>query len=335
MRIGLPRALLFHYYRPFWQELFTALGHQVVISPPTNQQIINAGVRISVPEICVPIKIMNGHLQQLLLSDVDYVFLPRMVSIQPGQFFCPKFMGLPEIARFSIPGAADRMLTCDITAPDEDIARPQLYYTIGQTLGHSEPEVRAAVQQAGNTWRRFRAYCLAGADAKTAAEAALSGTSPDLHADDNTDIHLGLLGYVYNLYDDWLSMELLSKLRTLGVRVSTFEMLTDETIRQNLRHLDKSMFWTFSDKLLGAGYAFYCDRAIDGLIHLTAFGCGPDSMLGKVLELESESFSKPFMTLRIDEHTGESHLLTRLEAFVDMLRMKKRQTSLGQAASQN
>ncbi len=335
MRIGLPRALLFHYYRPFWQELFIALGHQVVISPPTNQQIINAGVRVSVPEICVPIKIMNGHLQQLLSSDVDYVFLPRMVSIQPGQFFCPKFMGLPEIARFSIPGATDKLLTCDISAPDEDIARPELYYPVGQQLGQSESEVRRAVRKAGETWRRFRAHCLAGLDAATAAEAALSGTVPSPHADGKTDIHLGLIGYVYNLYDDWLSMELVSKLRALGVRVSTFEMLTDETIKRHLRHLDKSMFWTFSDKLLGAGYAFYHDRSVDGLIHLTAFGCGPDSMLGKVLELESESFSKPFMTLRIDEHTGESHLLTRLEAFVDMLRMKKRRTSPEHATSQD
>ena len=31
------------------------------------------------------------------------------------------------------------------------------------------------------------------------------------------------------------------------------------------------------------------------------------------------------MTLRIDEHTGESHLQTRLEAFVDMIARKKRQ----------
>lgn len=332
MRIGLPRALLFHYYRPFWQELFTALGHQVVISPPTNQQILNAGVRVSVPEICVPIKIMNGHLQQLLSSDdVDYVFLPRMVSIQPGQFFCPKFMGLPEIARFSIPGAADKLLTCDISAPDEDIARPELYYPVGRRLGQAESEVRRAVQQAGQIWRRFRAHCLAGSDANAAAEAALAG-HPLAEQPQNgaADIHLGLIGYVYNVYDDWLSMELVGKLRALGVQVSTFEMLPDETIKRNLQHLDKSMFWTFSDKLLGAGYAFYHDDTIDGLIHLTAFGCGPDSMLGKVLELESGRLNKPFMTLRIDEHTGESHLLTRLEAFVDMLRMKKRQTSLAQ-----
>jgi predicted nucleotide-binding protein (sugar kinase/HSP70/actin superfamily) len=29
------------------------------------------------------------------------------------------------------------------------------------------------------------------------------------------------------------------------------------------------------------------------------------------------------MTLRIDEQTGESHIMTRIEAFIDLLRLKK------------
>lgn len=333
MRIGLPRALLYHYYHPFWQPFFERLGHEVVISPMTNQQIINAGVRVSVPEICVPIKIMNGHLQQLLQSGVDYVFVPRMVSIHPGQFFCPKFMGLPDMMRFGIPGAADRLLYCDISAPDEDISRAELYYPIGRQLGRSEAQIRQAAKAAGETWRRFRAYCQEGIDAKTAADCALRGVRPVSPDHARSDLHLGLLGYVYNVYDDFLSMELVKKLHSLGVQVSTFEMLSERTIRQHLRHLDKTVFWTFSDKLLGAGYAFYRNPQVDGLIHLTAFGCGPDSMLGKVLELESGNFNKPFMTLRIDEHTGESHLLTRVEAFVDMIRLKKRRTTNNRIAS--
>jgi len=29
------------------------------------------------------------------------------------------------------------------------------------------------------------------------------------------------------------------------------------------------------------------------------------------------------MLIRVDEHTGENHLLTRIEAFIDMLKRKK------------
>ena len=33
------------------------------------------------------------------------------------------------------------------------------------------------------------------------------------------------------------------------------------------------------------------------------------------------------MTLRIDEHTGESHLQTRIEAFTDMIKRKIRKVN--------
>jgi predicted nucleotide-binding protein (sugar kinase/HSP70/actin superfamily) len=325
MRIGIPRALLYHYYYPFWYTFFESLGHEVVLSPITNPQIINAGVRISVPEICVPIKIMNGHLQYLLQIGVDYVFVPRMVSIRPGQFFCPKFMGLPDMMRFGVPGAAAKLLYPDISAPNEDISDAKHYLPLAEQLGNTTQEIRQAAKTAGETWRRFRAYCLQGIDAKTAADCAMREVPPIVPDYTGLDLHLGLLGYVYNVYDDFLSMDVLHKLRSLGVRVSTFEMLPERVITENLQHLDKTVFWTFSDKLLGAGYAFYRNPEIDGLIHLTAFGCGPDSMLGKMLDLDSNRYNKPFMTLRVDEHTGESHLQTRVEAFVDMLRLKKRQ----------
>jgi predicted nucleotide-binding protein (sugar kinase/HSP70/actin superfamily) len=75
--------------------------------------------------------------------------------------------------------------------------------------------------------------------------------------------------------------------------------------------------------LLGAGYNFFDDPKIDGLIHVTAFGCGPDSMLGRMLEFTAVESNKPFMTIRVDEHSGEAHLATRVEAFMDMLKRKK------------
>ena len=68
---------------------------------------------------------------------------------------------------------------------------------------------------------------------------------------------------------------------------------------------------------------FLKDDSIDGIIHITAFGCGPDSLIGKIMELESVDYKKPFMTIRVDEHTGENHLQTRVEAFIDMIYRKK------------
>jgi predicted nucleotide-binding protein (sugar kinase/HSP70/actin superfamily) len=41
---------------------------------------------------------------------------------------------------------------------------------------------------------------------------------------------------------------------------------------------------------------------------------------------KSKEFSKPLLSLTIDEHTGEAGFITRLEAFIDMLYRKKRST---------
>lgn len=89
MKIGIPNALLYYYYGPFWTEFFKELGAEVVVSHSTDKKTVDMGIGVSVPEICVPIKIFNGHVLQLLKSGVDYVFIPRMASVEKGKYFCP------------------------------------------------------------------------------------------------------------------------------------------------------------------------------------------------------------------------------------------------------
>ena len=65
---------------------------------------------------------------------------------------------------------------------------------------------------------------------------------------------------------------------------------------------------------------------IDGMIHVTAFGCGPDSMVDRYIELEiKDKKDIPYMSLMIDEHSAEAGMITRLEAFIDMLRRRREQ----------
>ena len=57
---------------------------------------------------------------------------------------------------------------------------------------------------------------------------------------------------------------------------------------------------------------------------MTAFGCGPDSLMLEDIRRKAKNFSKPLLNLTIDEHTGEAGFITRLEAFCDMLYRNKR-----------
>ncbi|RQD69739.1 MAG: hypothetical protein D5S00_05750 [Tindallia sp. MSAO_Bac2] len=341
MKIGIPRALLYHYYYPFWKTYFDSLGIETVVSSPTNKWIMDKGIKYSVPEICVPIKVYLGHVLELIDRGVDYIFVPRFVSIQKGQFFCPKFMGLPDIIRHTFPEMEPVMLSPYVESTTDDLATSLKQYQIFEDkFGITRSDNRKALKKAETVWKLFREYSLNGYDIPEATQKAMSEGCQTIgdykrSLDDKyeyAEVTIGVLGYVYNIYDSVISLDIVNRLKEMGVRIKTFEMIDDETLKKQLANMPKTLFWTFSDKLFAAGNHFYHDPDVDGIIHVTAFGCGPDSMLGKLLELDSTKFEKPFMTVRIDEHSGENHLQTRAEAFVDMLKRRKRKLKKGALA---
>ena len=71
-----------------------------------------------------------------------------------------------------------------------------------------------------------------------------------------------------------------------------------------------------------AGHYFQ-DEKIDGIITLTAFGCGPDSLMIEDIRRKAKQFSKPILNLTIDEHTGEAGFITRIEAFIDLIKRRR------------
>ena len=297
---------------------------EVVVSEETNKGILNKGIKESVSEICVPIKLYVGHAIQLLNKSVDYIFVPRMKSIQAGEYFCPKFMGLPDMLTHGVNGLSGKILSCTIATDQEDISNPKLYYPLAEKLGVTEEKIDFATQEANQQWKAFRMFNKSGLTIHEAMKMIHPEETIHLSTEQYQKpvLRIGLIGYVYNIYDPFLNMNVIDKLRELNVEFVTFDMLDENQLEEGLKGMGKNLFWTFSNKLLGAGLGLFRQQDIDGIIHITAFGCGPDSFLGKLFELESDQTSKPFMSIRVDEHTGENHLQTRIEAFIDMLKRK-------------
>ena len=324
VRIGIPRALIYYYYYPLWQSLFKQLGIDTVISDNTTKQLVHQGTKISVPEICLPIKIFNGHVANLLSKEVDYVFVPRFVRIKSGEWFCPKFIGLPELVKYTMPEAQDKFLTVDIEGKREDTCEYQNYRELCDVLDISPKALKQALKRASSEWKVFRGYNKEGFTIDEAHQICYEGKQKqDFDCTREPELTLGLLGYVYNIYDSFISMDVIKKLRSMGIKVVTFEMMQEQEITHRFGDKAKTLYWTFTDKIYGTAATLMQKDSIDGFIHVTAFGCGPDSIVGKLVDLDSDRYKKPFMTLRVDEHTGESHLLTRIEAFVDMIKRKK------------
>ena len=132
-------------------------------------------------------------------------------------------------------------------------------------------------------------------------------------------LKVGLVGHAYLIHDRFLSMDIPAKVKKMGGEITLPENLPPDQIALACRQLPKRLFWTLGQKIMGSVLSLIEQDSIAGIIHLTAFGCGPDSLVGDLAERYARRRGTPFLLLTIDEHTGEAGVNTRLEAFMDML----------------
>ena len=142
-------------------------------------------------------------------------------------------------------------------------------------------------------------------------------------AEPATGLTLGVVGHPYLLRDQYVNQGLLRRLEGLGVRLVTPEALPAGAAEKAVQDHSGEAYWAYAPSLLGAGLCFLETKAVDGLVAAIAFGCAPDSGLAPVLGEAALEAGVPMLTLTLDEHSGEAGLMTRLEAFVDMLERKR------------
>ena len=100
-------------------------------------------------------------------------------------------------------------------------------------------------------------------------------------------------------------------------------MVSADELDDAVERLVGRAYWSYEEEVVGAG-GHYLAGGVDGVIGIMAFGCGPDSLMMDVVRRHAaRSKGALFMGLTLEEHTAEAGVVTRLEAFVDMLQRKK------------
>ena len=317
MKVGIPGGLLYYRYGRLWNSFLRALGAEVVESGETTRSILTSGVSKAENESCLPVKVFYGHV--LSLKDkVDALFVPRLVSVKRRTHTCPKMLGLPDMARAA---AGEKV---PIISPTIDF-RSGLWhnYRAVYSLGRKFTSNPLRIIGAGiNAWREHRLYqerLTLGLDHK----GALQGES-DRFLCEGRELRIGVIGHHYNVYDTFTTMSLLDRLGAMGVDVVTVDMVPERLRDEELKRLPKDIYWSYEQEIAGAILACTRHRLVDGIIFMISFPCGPDSIIRVLCEQENRLIGGvPMITLVMDEHTGEGGFLTRIEAFVDMLRRKK------------
>lgn len=323
VRIGIPRTLAYYAYFPWWKAFFEGLGLEVIASNPTSKGILDAGVKEAVNDACIPIKLFHGHIMDLK-DKVDYIFVPRLVSVRRfgTETFCPKFLGLPDLIRASTTNLP-QLIDIRVDLAQGRLELFNICQSLGRKFGVGFWTVTQAFWKAQRVFRRYEKLLSSQLTPVEAIERLDGGDVGELEVD-NAQLSFAVLGYPYAVYDRFINVDLIKKLRSLGVRVVTAEMIPPQHLLKEAKRLPKNLFWHFSNRVMHATSYFLNREKVDGIIHVTAFGCGPDAMVDRMMELAAKKKGRvPFLSVTIDEQTGEGGIQTRLEAFVDMLKRRR------------
>ncbi|MFR1673156.1 MAG: acyl-CoA dehydratase activase-related protein [Candidatus Gastranaerophilaceae bacterium] len=324
MVIGIPRAMSFYHNYPFYYGFFTDLGIKIVLSDVTTKQTMSKGSSLVVTETCLPIKVYIGHVLNLIEKGVDKIFVPSIQSIAPKIYNCSKIRGLPDLVR----NVVKKDFTMIEATLDKSEKNQGLYEFLAETVAPfgitDMDKIKKASKAGWRTFNNFHIMSKSGMSYKKAMNYALQGKVFIESQTKEFPISIALISHGYNIFDERTSMKVFDKLEAMDVRVYSSLQLSNEQMDDGIKALGQEMYWANEHEMTGAAGHFLKDNKVDGIITITAFGCGPDSLMVERITRKAKRFNKPLLNLTIDEQTGEAGFITRLEAFVDMLFRKKR-----------
>jgi predicted nucleotide-binding protein (sugar kinase/HSP70/actin superfamily) len=303
MKIGIPRALIYWKRPYFWEVFFENLGFEVLLSPKTNKEIVEIGVKISDPETCFSNKVYFGHLKWLE-GKCDLIFVPRLK--RKGNFeYCPKFFGLPDLAKILV---KTRVLTKTFDEKKEKFEESLV--KLGEKVEKKKEEIEKAFQEALKKEKEIREK-----QEKEVLEKLKSSSKK-----------IVLISHPYNLYDEYINLRIKERLEKLGVIPIFIEEIPTSNIGYLTSNIESLIFnlgypqfhWEFAKEIMEK-INEVLKYKISGAIEISSFACGCDAVLKEFVEKKFKENKIPFLYLIIDEHTGEAGFQTRLEAFVDTI----------------
>ena len=80
--IGIPRALMIYKMFPLAYNFFRKLGYNVLLSPPSDEEMIRRSQELVEEETCFPVKLILGHLSWLEEQGCDAIFIPSVYTMR-------------------------------------------------------------------------------------------------------------------------------------------------------------------------------------------------------------------------------------------------------------
>jgi predicted nucleotide-binding protein (sugar kinase/HSP70/actin superfamily) len=313
IRVGIPRTLHFYDLFPYWRTFFNELGMDVVLSSPTNPSLASDTRELAIAETCYPAKLVYGHVAEILEQKPDILFAPSLLNREntaPNQednVYCPIIRAAGHMvgAAAGLNFGETRLVTSPLHMQWERFKRRE-FRSMARELGVSHRRALLADQSAAEAQRIFYGQM------RRKWREVVEELSPEIPA-------LVLVGRPYTLADSGVNQDLPLKLRKMGALPIPHDFLP-------LHEADISadyprMFWRSGQDILAAATIVRRDPRLHA-IYLTCFNCGPDSFI--INYFRRLMSGKPYLELEVDEHTADAGIITRCEAFLESLRIRRR-----------
>ena len=353
-----------------WEKALNMMGVEAYIPPYTSKKTLSLGTKNSPEAICLPYKLILGNFIEAIENGVDYVSMITSPGIcRLGEYGRNIEQVLIELGysanyiEFSLYDGFKGMVDYLVK-----ICGKKNYFKIFNAISLGVRTVfaldelqnflsyhRAREVHKGDSEKAFNraiklirnAYSFS--ELSKALKEGLKDIS-SVETDKNRDIlHVDLTGEIYIVNDEFSNQYMERELGAMGVQVrrsltiSSFlkDAIIPKMFKKGETHLERAyrLAKPYLMRDIG-GDALECisdvlyakERNVDGLIHVSPFTCMPEIMSHNIFPKMREDVNLPILTLIMDEQTGRAGYITRLEAFVDLMRRKKMKATLSQAS---
>jgi predicted nucleotide-binding protein (sugar kinase/HSP70/actin superfamily) len=334
------------------KAMASKLGIDLVLTPGITQRTLSLGVKYSPETACLPFKIQLGNMIEALELGADTLVMPGDLGpCRMGYYHKVHELILREL------GYKFQMVN-----QTRGIIQMVKYLTNGASLGEIITSYRfglaklKTLEELERVVYKIRAIERDKGEATRIYKGGIKAidTAPDYRAlrqakreylqklmslptiTSPAPLKVGVTGEFFVVIDPFTTMDIEIELGKLGVEVrrhitiSEWVSLNPFVYAFGLREKDKShkaAMPYLSRHVGGDGWQSVGEKILhardwDGIVHLEPFGCLPEIMARNIMPSIKEG--PPVLNIIYDEHTGKAGIITRLEAFVDMLHRKKR-----------
>lgn len=307
LRVGLPLALNFFENLPFWRAFFESLAIEVVVSGRSSKKLYELG-QDSIPSdtVCYPAKLVHGHIESLLLKEVDVIFYPNMPFHPQEKAYGDNHYNCPIVAHYSevIDANLENIdqqpfLKPYVTLSDKKRFIQTMALTFEPYLKLSTKALQKAYDEGMKAYESYQLRVQQAGD-----EAIAYALKHDL------DIMV-LAGRPYHI-DPEINHSIPKLLRSLNTVVVSEDAIAHRASADKLNVLNQ---WTYHTRLYDAALATTTLPNAQ-YVQLVSFGCGLDAITADEIRDLLTSHGKLYTQIKIDEISNLGAVNIRLRSLL-------------------